>query len=43
MSRFLAQRHALGVDRVAPLGQALEMDTIWDGKDLIAGLSRMIL
>lgn len=43
VSRFLARRHALGVDRVVTLGQALEMDTIWDGKDLIAGLSRMIL
>lgn len=39
---FLAQHQVRGVDRVVPLGQALEIDTIWDGKDLIAGLSRMI-
>ena len=25
-----------------PLGQALEMDTVWDGRDLIAALSRII-
>ncbi len=42
MARFLAQRCVRGVDRVVALGQALEMDTIWDGKDLIAALSRMI-
>ncbi len=28
--------------RVVPLGQALEMDTVWDGRDLIAALSRII-
>ncbi len=38
----LARLGARGVDRVVPLGQALEMDTIWDGKDLIAALSRII-
>ncbi len=43
IAQFLVRRHALGVDRVVPLGQALEMDTIWDGKDLIAALSRIIM
>lgn len=38
----LASQGAAGVDRVVPLGQALELDTIWDGKDVIAALSRMI-
>lgn len=42
VARFLAERRVRGVDRVVPLGQALEIDTIWDGKDLIAALSRMI-
>lgn len=42
VAAFLAQRHARGVDRVVPLGRAMEMDTIWDGKDLIAALSRVI-
>lgn len=41
-ARFLAERRARGIDRVVPLGQALEFDTVWDGKDLIAGLSRVI-
>lgn len=39
---FLVARHARGVDRVVPVGQAMEMDTIWDGKDLIAALSRIV-
>ncbi len=42
VTRFLAEHHARGIDRVIPFGQALEMDPIWDGKDLIAELSRMI-
>lgn len=42
IAAFLAARHARGVDRVVPVGQALEMDTIWDGRDLIAELSRII-
>ena len=42
VARLLAERRCTGVDRVVTLGQALEMDTIWDGKDLIACLSRVI-
>ena len=43
LALFLAQHHAGGVDRLVEPGQALEMDTIWDGKDLIAALSRFIV
>ena len=32
----------LGVDRVIPVGQALEIDLIWDGYDIIRSLSRTI-
>ena len=39
---FLAAHGARGVTRVVPAGQALEMDTVWDGRDLIAELSRSI-
>lgn len=42
-ARFLADHQAAGVDRVVSLGQALEMDTVWDGKDLISGLSRRVV
>jgi len=42
VAALLARAGARGVDRVVPLGQALEMDTVWDGRDLIAALSRII-
>ncbi len=31
-----------GIHRIVPVGQALSMDLIWDGKDLIQSLSRTI-
>lgn len=39
---FLVRRGAPGVNRVVRVGQALEMDTVWDGKDLISALSRIV-
>ena len=32
----------LGVDRVVPIGKALDLGFIWDGKDIIKTLSRRI-
>lgn len=32
-----------GVDRVVPLGQALNFDLVWDGYDLIGFLSRVVV
>lgn len=31
-----------GLDRIVPIGNALDIGVIWDGYDLIAGLSRII-
>ncbi len=42
IAQFLQKKGAGGVDRVVPVGRALEMDTIWDGKDLISQLSRIL-
>ena len=42
LSPLLAWLGARGVDRVVPMGRALDFDTIWDGRDLIACLSRVI-
>lgn len=42
VAALLAEHGARGVDRVVAPGQALKLDTIWDGKDVIAALSRMI-
>ena len=41
--RDLIVRHGLrGIDRVVPVGRALDMDIVWDGYDLIGSLSRLI-
>lgn len=41
-AEYLAEHQAAGVDRIIVPGQALELDAIWDGKDVIAALSRII-
>ena len=36
-------RHQLrGIDRVVPVGRALDMDIVWDGYDMVCSLSRII-
>jgi len=32
-----------GVDRIVPVGDALNIDTVWDGYDLISTLSRIVV
>lgn len=37
-------RHGLrGIDRVVPVGRALDMDAVWDGHDIIASMSRIVV
>ena len=31
-----------GIDRIVPIGKAMDIGTIWDGHDLIRELSRLI-
>lgn len=38
----IAKGHGSGADRIVEAGQALDMDTIWDGRDLIETFSRRI-
>jgi hypothetical protein len=41
--RDLIVRHGLrGIDRVVPVGRALDMDIVWDGYDIIGSLTRLI-
>ena len=36
-------KHCLvGVDRVVPVGQALDFNVVWDGMDLVRGLGRVV-
>lgn len=38
----LMRNHVRGVDRIVPPGSAMDIDTIWDGFDLVASMSRII-
>ncbi|MEG3618303.1 acyl-CoA reductase [Magnetovibrio sp. PR-2] len=42
VSNYAKTAHLRGVDRIVPVGQALDMDAIWDGFDVIASLSRIV-
>jgi hypothetical protein len=35
-------RHAACIDRIVPVGQALQFDTIWDGMDLLREFTRLV-
>jgi len=39
---FLLRNNLLGIDRVVPIGKALDISLIWDGYDVIDSLSRII-
>jgi Acyl-CoA reductase (LuxC) len=41
--RNMISSHRLrGIDRVVPVGRALDMDIVWDGYDIVGSLSRLI-
>ena len=42
LKNIVIKSGVLGVDRIVPVGRALDMSLIWDGKDLIYSLSRII-
>ncbi len=39
---LIIKNRLLGIDRIVPVGKALEMNIIWDGYDIIRTLSRII-
>jgi len=39
---FVINNHLAGIDRIVPIGKALDMGVIWDGYDLVRSLSRVI-
>ena len=39
---FVIENSLLGIDRIVPIGKAMEMDVIWDGYDVVRNLSRII-
>ncbi len=42
LSEFVVANRLAGVDRIVPVGRALDMDTIWDGMDVCKTLSRIV-
>lgn len=42
LARQVMEHHLLDIDRIVPVGRALDMDVIWDGYDLVRELSRII-
>ena len=38
----MVSHHLCGIDRIVPIGQAMNIDAIWDGFDLIRTLSRIV-
>lgn len=39
---FVTDNSLLGIDRIVPIGQAMDMTVIWDGYDIVRSLSRII-
>lgn len=42
LARFVVDRRMTGIDRVVPVGKALDIGVIWDGYDIIGMLSRIV-
>ena len=42
LADIVSKNHWLGIDRIVPVGKALDIGVIWDGYDLIGQMSRII-
>jgi hypothetical protein len=42
LENFIIENSVSGIDRIVPVGRALDMDVIWDGYDVISYLSRIV-
>ncbi len=42
LQRLVLENHLRGVDRIVPVGSAMEIDIIWDGFDIVRSLSRVV-
>ena len=40
---FIIKHRLRGIDRVVPIGKALDMDIVWDGYEIISALSRYVV
>lgn len=42
LAKTIKEQHSRGIDRIIPVGKALDMDIVWDGYDIVSELSRII-
>ena len=42
LRQFVVEQHMRGIDRIVPIGQAMDIGTVWDGYDLIQAMSRIV-
>ena len=42
LARQIAAAHLRGIDRIVPIGKAMDIGVFWDGHDLIRELSRLV-
>lgn len=42
LGEFIVARSLRGIDRVVPIGSAMDIDIVWDGYDLVSELSRIV-
>lgn len=42
LRRQIVEHHLRGIDRIVPIGQAMDVGVVWDGYDLIRTLSRVV-
>jgi hypothetical protein len=42
LESFIIENSVSGIDRIVPVGRALDMDVVWDGYDVISYLSRIV-
>lgn len=39
---LVTHRRLRGIDRIVPVGSAMEIDIVWDGYDLVTSMSRIV-
>lgn len=42
LAENVLENNWMGIDRIVPIGKALDMDVIWDGYDLVREMSRIV-
>ena len=43
LAQQIAAAHLRGIDRIVPIGKAMDIGVFWDGHDLIRELSRVVI